>query len=276
MKLTFVGAGRVGSAAAFSVLHAVDAVKDIVMLDMLPILAEGEAEDLTHAAYAMGRKVKVTGTSDYAATEGSAIYVVTAGFARRPGQSRDDPAKANYSIVRSVGESIAKHSKSAIVITATNPADVMNYVMFKATGFPRERIIGMGGVLDTARLHALGHNGLVVGAHGETMTPTEKIPAEELRRLLDAAPSVIAKKGGTVFGPAVALDRMVYAIANDTKEILPCSCVLDGEFGLHGVSIGVPAVLGRKGVEKISGTPMPEGFAASAEAVKAQIAALGL
>lgn len=273
MKITFIGAGRVGSATAFSVIHAVDAVDKIVMLDLLADLAKGEAEDLTHAAHAMERgHVKITGTNDYKETKASDIYVVTAGLARKPGQTREDLAKINYKIINAIGKNI----KKGVIITATNPLDSMNYAMWKATGLPRQKIIGMGGILDTARLHSLGYDGFIIGTHGLGMVPTEKVPAKAMKALNNIAPEIIKRKGGTIYGPAISLSRMIYAIINDTNEVLPCSCILDGEYGLEGLSIGVPANLGRPGIQDIIEIDPPSAFNKSAEAIKSQITALGL
>lgn len=277
MKVSFIGAGRIGSSTAFSVLHAIDSVKDMVILDIMGDLAEGEALDLKHAAYAMERgDVKIKGTTDYKDTKDSDIYVVSAGVARKPGQTREELAAINYKIVKSIGEEIKKYGKDSIVITATNPMDAMNYAMWKTTGFDRKKLIGMGGILDTARLHSLGYDGFVVGAHGENMVTTENLGADVVKKVVAVAPEVIKKKGATFYAPAVALNRMIYAILNDTNEILPCSCVLDGEYGLSGLSIGVPAKLGRKGVAEITELELGEPFNKAADSIKAQIAALGL
>ncbi len=270
MRIAFVGAGRVGSAAAFSVLHAVDTVKEIALLDIDGSRAKGEAEDLTHAAFAMERgNVKITAPKRYPK---AGIFIVTAGLPRKPGQTREELAKTNFPTI----QSIARRIKKGIVITATNPMDAMNYAMWKTTGLPRKRIIGMGGILDTARLHSLGYDGFVLGAHGGGMAPTEPLPPSAFKRLLASAPSVIKKKGGTVYAPAVSITRMVYAIANNTNELLPCSAVLNGEYGLHGLSIGVPVKLGRKGITEITEMPVPPEFHSAARSIKAQIRALKL
>ena len=269
MKVTFIGAGRVGATAAFSAIHAVDSLKEITLVDINHTLAKGEAEDLTHAAYAMERPMKITASSRYPKAD---IYVVTAGLARKHNQTREELAKTNYSIIHSIGKNI----HSGIVITATNPVDAMNYAMWKTTKLQRKKIIGMGGILDTARLHSLGYDGFVLGAHGDGMAPTEKLPPTARKALLASAPSVIKKKGGTIYAPAVSITRMIYAIANDTKETLPCSAVLNGEYALRGLSIGVPVQLGRKGIEGISELPLPPQFNRAAESIKAQIKAIGL
>ncbi|MCK4327453.1 MAG: malate dehydrogenase [Candidatus Diapherotrites archaeon] len=276
MKISFIGAGRVGSSAAFSVLHSVDAAKEIVLVDVEGGLAEGEAQDLTHAAFAMERgDVKITGSEGYSAAKGSDVCVVTAGIARQEGQSRDELLKTNAGIIRSVAAELKKAAPNAIVITVTNQVDAINYLMWRETGFPREHVVGMSGVLDTARLHSLGFDGFVVGAHGDLMVPTEEVPPDKLEELRATGASVIAKKGATFYGPAVSINRMVYAVANDTQEILPCSCVLDGEYGLTGLSIGVPASIRKGGAVPVE-MDMPPEFSEAAEHIKKQIASLGL
>lgn len=277
MKISFIGSGRVGSATAFSVIHAVDALDEIVLVDKISDLAKGEAMDLTHAAFAMERgHIGIRGTDKYADTKDTDIFVVTAGLPRKPGQTREELAKANYKIVSSVGKKLKKYSPDAVVITATNPVDAMNYAMWKTTGFARGKIIGMGGVLDSARLHSLGFNGFVVGAHGQDMVSTEDVPATGMEKLVKSAPSVIAKKGGTVFGPALALSRMIYAVVNHTNEVLPCSCVLDGEYRLNNLSIGVPARVGKGGVTEVIEMDLSDDFFKAAESIKEQIGALKL
>ncbi|MFC2175328.1 malate dehydrogenase, partial [archaeon] len=190
-----------------------------------------------------------------------------------PNQTRDDLLKTNAGIITSVAAELKKVAPNAIVITVTNQVDAINYLMWKKTGFPRERVAGMSGVLDTARLHALGFDGFVLGAHGDLMVPTEPIPPNSLKELRAAGASVIEKKGATFYGPAVSINRMVYAIANDTQEVLPCSCVLDGEYGLSGLSIGVPASLGADGIIPVE-MDLPSEFAEAAEHIKKQIASL--
>ncbi len=277
MKISFIGAGRVGSAAVFSVIHAIDSIDEIVMVDIKEDIAKGEALDLTHAAYAMERsELKIIGTSDYSKTKNSDVFVVTAGLARKPGQTREELAKTNYKIIKSIAENIKENVKEAIIITATNPMDAMNYTMWKETGFPREKIIGMGGVLDTARMHSIGIDGFVVGSHGIEMVPTEEVTPQQLEDIRGISLSVIKKKGGTVYGPAVALNRMVYAIANDTNEVLPCSCILEGEYETKEVSIGVPARIGKMGIEEIMEIEALEGFSKSVESIKQQIKAINL
>lgn len=271
----FVGAGRVGAQAALEV--ASQGIDDIALVDIIPGLAEGEALDISHKLSETGVDVSVTGSSDYSSLRGSGIVVITAGLARKPGMTRMDLLGKNAVIIGSVAKEVARHAPDSTIITVTNPMDVMNYVVQKATGFRKNRVVGMGGVLDLSRFkHVLSLRlgvsrssitALVIGEHGENMLPLARytsIGGVPLTTLLDdnqveeaiqstrqVAIDVISKKGATVDAPGNAIARMVRAIAWDRKEVMPASTFLDGEYGTSGLSIGVPVMLGAAGVERI-------------------------
>lgn len=270
-----IGAGRVGSQAALEL--ASQGIDDISLVDVVEGLAEGEALDISHKLAEIGVDSKVRGSNDFSIINGSDVVVVTAGLARKPGMTRMDLLQKNSSIIASVSKEIAKYAPGSIVIVVTNPMDVMTYVTLKETGFERERVIGMGGLLDLSRFkYVLSNmlnvsrssiNSIVIGEHGENMVPLAshtwigsvplskllsedqiKSAIEETRRV---AAEVIAKKGATVYAPASAISRMVKAIRMDKKEILPASTLLEGEYDLNDLCIGVPLRLGCDGVEQI-------------------------
>ncbi len=266
MKLGFVGAGRVGSTAAFTCLLHMD-VDEIALVDIAEDLAVGEAMDLSHAAAAVDKYPKIVGGSDYSLLKDSDVIVVTAGMARKPGMSRLDLATKNAGIIKDVAKKIMESSPESKIIVVTNPMDVMTYVMWKETGKPRNEVFGMGNMLDSARLkerlHSFGARNIrkawIIGEHGDSMfipwsladfdgeIPKDKI-LEEVRFV---AAEVIKRKGATVYGPAVSIYRMVNAVVNDTKEEIPTSVILQGEYGISDVAVGVPAILGKNGVEKV-------------------------
>jgi malate dehydrogenase len=271
----FLGAGRVGAQAALEVASA--GVDDVVLVDIVPGLAEGEALDISHKLSEVGVDVSVTGSTDFSSIRGADQVVITAGLARKPGMTRMDLLGKNAAIVSSVAKELAKHAPGAVAITVTNPMDVMNFVVRRATGFPSERVVGMGGILDLSRFkHVLALklgvsrasiSALVIGEHGESMLPLPRytsIGGVPLLSILSAAEAeetiastrqvaadVISKKGATTDAPGNAIARMVKAIAWDRKEVVPASTFLNGEYGASGVSIGVPLMLGRAGVERI-------------------------
>ncbi len=262
-KVGFVGAGRIGSTSAFTCLLNMDV--DISLVDIAKDLAEGEAEDLAHSASALGKNVDVVGGDDYSLLEGSDVIVVSAGMARKPGMTRLDLAEKNAGIIRGIAEKIAECCCGAKVIVVTNPMDLMNYVMWKKLnelcGKSRFEVIGMGGLLDTSRFKLIAkrmgiegwEKAMILGEHGDSMfaakTFVEGDLQEALKKTREIAAEVIKKKGATIFGPAVCIYRMVRAILEDTKEVIPASIVLDGEYGIKDVSIGVPVVLSKKGAE---------------------------
>ena len=252
MKIGFIGAGRVGSVSAYTVIHHLN-VDEIVLVDINERLAEGEALDLLHASYALKKPIKVVGGSDYSLLDGSDLIVVSAGVARKPGMTRLDLLHRNAEIMREISKKLKNYVENSLILVVTNPVDLMTYLIWKETGISRKKIFGMGGLLDTARLWSLmGRVGesFVMGEHGETMfiVKGDKKFQEGVRK---AGMEVISRKGATIYGPATCVYRMIRAVVEDLKEILPASVVLQGEYGLRELAIGVPIILGRGGVEKI-------------------------
>jgi malate dehydrogenase len=270
-----VGAGKVGAMAALDI--ASQNLDDIALVDIVPGLAEGEALDISHRISEIGIDVEVNGSTDYATLRGCEVVVVTAGLARKPGMTRMDLLGKNAGIIASVAREVAKNAPDSIMLVVTNPMDAMTYVALKASGFPKRRVLGMGGVLDLSRFKYIlasrlgvsrsSIDTIVIGEHGESMVPvashtyvggvplTSLMKDEEIVQAIEdtrkSAADVIAKKGATIFAPGNAIARMVRAILWDRKEIVPCSTLLEGEYGLNGICIGVPAVLGSGGVERV-------------------------
>ncbi|HEX3926867.1 MAG TPA: malate dehydrogenase [Gemmatimonadales bacterium] len=276
--IAVVGAGNVGATAAQRVAEK-NLARRVVMIDVAEGIPQGKALDQWQSGPVEGFDARVLGANDYNLAEGCELFIVTAGIARKPGMSRDDLVKTNAGIVRSVGEQIKRVAPKAIVIVVSNPLDVMCYVMRQSTGFPRERVIGMAGVLDTARYRmflseALGVSvqdiqAMVLGGHGDTMVPliscttvsgipvTQLIAADKLAAIVDRARNggaeIVAhlKTGSAYYAPSAAAVQMAEAIVLDQKRILPCSAWLQGEFALRDVYCGVPCLLGRNGLERI-------------------------
>jgi len=270
-----VGAGKVGAQAALEV--ASSGIDDVALVDIIPGLAEGEALDISHRLSDAGVDVSVTGSTDYSILNGASLVVVTAGLARKPGMTRMDLLSKNSGIIASVVREVAKHAPDSVILMVTNPMDVMTYVALKVSGFPKSRVVGQGGVLDNSRFKyvlskKLGVSrssitSLVMGEHGENMIPVAShtyvsgvplsglLSEEEVQTAIDdtrkVAAEVISKKGATIFAPGKSVARMVHAIANDTKEVLAASAYLEGEYGLSGICIGVPVMLGKGGVERV-------------------------
>jgi malate dehydrogenase len=277
-KITVVGAGNVGATTAQG-LCRLELARDIVMVDVMEGVPVGKGLDQWESAPIEGFDTRVRGTNEYEDTADSDIVVVTAGIARKPGMSREDLLNTNASIVRSVSENITRFSPDSIVIMVSNPLDVMAHVCMQTTGFPRERVIGMAGVLDTARYRSFialeldisveDIQALVLGGHGDTMVPlasyttvsgiplTQLLPRERIAALVDRARTGgaeivgLLKTGSAYYAPAAAVVQMVEAIVRDKKRILPCSAWLQGEFGMEGLFLGVPCKLGRNGLEKV-------------------------
>jgi len=276
-KVTVVGAGNVGATCAQRIAEA--GLADVVVIDIVEGLPQGKALDLAESAPVVGHDARVTGTNDYSDTAGSDVIVVTSGLARQPGMSRDDLLAKNAGIVRSVVEQAAPLSPDAVLIVVTNPLDAMCHVAFKASGFPRERVLGMAGVLDSARFRSfiaeeLGvsvedTHAFVLGGHGDTMVPlsrystvagvpiTELLPTERVRALEDRTANGgaevvgLLKTGSAFYAPAASVFDMVESILHDRKRVLPCAVLLQGEFKTNGLFVGVPVVLGAGGVERI-------------------------
>ncbi|HEX3525472.1 MAG TPA: malate dehydrogenase [Thermoanaerobaculia bacterium] len=276
-KVTVVGAGNVGATTAQRIAEA--ELADVVMVDVLADLATGKALDMMEAAPVLGFNAKIEGGGDYAPTAGSDVCVVTSGLARKPGMSRDDLLAKNTDIIREVTTQLVKYSPDTIIIMVTNPLDAMCEVARRVSGFPRERIIGMAGVLDAARMRWFIADALkisvqdidafVLGGHGDTMVPlpryatvngiplpqllaADKIEAINARTRSGGAEIVnYYKQGSAYYAPSAAVLDMVAAILHDKKKILPCAVFLNGEYGLKDLFVGVPALLGRKGMEKV-------------------------
>jgi len=279
MKVTVVGAGAVGASCA-EYIAIKNFASEVVLLDIKEGFAEGKAMDLMQTASLNGFDTKITGTTgDYSKTAGSDIAVITSGIPRKPGMTREELIGINAGIVKDVSSNIVKHSPNVILIVVSNPMDTMTYLAHKATGLPTHRIIGMGGALDSARFkyrlaEALGApasdvDGMVIGGHSDTgMVPLTRlatrnsVPASEflskerLEQVLEdtkVGGATLTKLLGTSawYAPGAAVSSIVQAIACDQKKIFPCSVMLDGEYGLSDICIGVPVVLGRNGIEKI-------------------------
>jgi malate dehydrogenase len=271
----FLGAGRVGAQAALEVASA--GIDDVTLVDIAPGLAEGEAMDISQKIAETGVDVDVRGSTDFSSLRGSSVVVITAGLARKPGMTRMDLLEKNAGIVAAIAKEVAKHAPGAVALTVTNPMDVMNYVVLRKTGFPKGRVVGMGGILDVSRFKStisamldVSHSSvtsIVIGEHGESMVPLPRLTSiggVPLSNLMDetqvalaiettrrVAIDVITKKGATVDAPANGVVRMVKAIAWDRREVIPASAYLEGEYGLKGLCIGVPLVLGANGVQRI-------------------------
>ena len=278
-KIAVIGSGFTGATAAF--LAAQKELGDVVLVD-IPAAekpAQGKALDMWETAPIQGFDAYVTGTADYANIAGAAVVLVTAGIARKPGMTRDDLVQTNQKVMTDVAKQIKAHAPEAIIIVLTNPVDAMTYTMFKETGFPKNRVIGQSGVLDTARFRAFvaeelqvsvkDVSGFVLGGHGDTMVPLTRysfaggIPLETLlsKERLEAIVDRTRKGGGEIvsllgngsayYAPAAAMVEMAEAILKDQKRILPSIAYLEGEYGLHDLYLGVPTLLGAKGIEKI-------------------------
>jgi len=276
-KITIVGAGNVGATCAH--WAASKELGDIVLIDILEGIPQGKALDLMEAAPVEGYDCKITGTNDYEDTAGSDVVVITAGVARKPGMSRDDLVNTNTKVVKSVTEEIVKYSPDAYIILVTNPLDVMAYVAYKTSGFPANRVMGMSGVLDSARFRTfvaleLGISfedvtTLVLGGHGDDMVPLVRytyaggIPIEKLMpaETIDALVERTRKGGGEIvsylksgsafYAPGASVVQMIEAILKDKKRILPAAAFLQGEYGEEGIFLGVPVIIGGSGVEKV-------------------------
>jgi malate dehydrogenase len=303
-QVTVIGAGNVGASVAQRVAEG--RLADVVLIDIVEGLPQGKALDLAQAAPVVGHDMKVSGTNDYADTAGSDIIVVTSGLARQPGMSRDDLLAKNAGIVRSVVQQAAAHSPGAILIIVTNPLDAMCHVALEASGFAPERVIGMAGVLDSARFrtfiaHELGvsvssTHAFVLGGHGDTMVPlprystaggvpiTELLDGARIDALVDrtrkggAEIVALLKTGSAYYAPAASVAQMIDSIINDRNEILPCAAYLQGQYGVDGLFVGVPVKLGRGGITKVIeielGKDERAAFDHSADAVRELVEAM--
>ena len=274
--ITIVGSGKVGGdAALFTALKRLD--EQILLLDIAEGLPQGEAMDIGHALSELGIDTEVRGSNDFADMRGSDVVVVVAGSGRKPGMTRMDLLKNNSGVVGKVAEQVGRHAPDAVMIPVTNPLDPMTHAACKASGFERSRVLGMGGMLDLSRFvqfihEATGHSrgsirAMVIGEHGEHMVPLPRfssvsgvplpslLPPEKIDALVrdtkQVAARVIERKGATVHAPGNAISSMIAAVRRDSGALMPVSTRLDGEYGHSGVTVGVPAVVGKGGVKKI-------------------------
>ena len=305
-KITIIGAGNVGATAAHWAV--VRGLGDVVLLDVVEGVPQGKALDLWQSGPVEGFSWGVKGSNDYADSAGSDIVIITAGLARKPGMSRDDLLAKNVAIVKSCTEEAVKHSPDCVLIVVTNPIDAMVHTSFKISGFPRNRVIGMAGVLDSARYRtfladAIGVapadvNAMVMGIHGDNMLPLARlanvagVPVSELlsedkineiiKRTQMGGIEIVnhLKTGSAFYSPGLSSIEMAEAIVKDSKRVLPCAAYLDGEFGISGCFLGVPVVLGEKGVERIIEFELTaeekDSLNESVAAVQNQMAATGL
>ena len=276
-KVTVVGAGNVGANCALRI--ADQELADVVLVDVVEGIPQGKGLDLLESGPVQGYDVTVTGSNDYAPTENSDLAIVTAGFPRKPGMSRDDLLMANFDIVRAATEQVVKHSPNCILIIVTNPLDAMCQAAYWVSKFPRQRVVGMAGVLDSARFRTFiaqelqvsveNVTAVVMGGHGDTMVPvvrlssvagiplTELIEPAKLDAIVDRTRNGGAeivkylKSGSAYYAPSAAAVEMAASILKDKKKVLPCAAYLEGEYGIHGLFVGVPVKLGAAGIEKI-------------------------
>ena len=305
-KITIVGAGNVGATTAQRLAERGWA--DIVLVDIVEGLAEGKALDMQEANPILGVDTRIVGSTTYEPTAGSDIAIITSGVARKPGMSRDDLLLTNQKIVQSVVEQVVRHSPQAILVVLTNPLDPMTQLALKVSGFRKSRVVGQAGILDTARYRAFiameldvsprDVQAYVLGGHGDLMVPlprltmvggrplVELLPADRIEAIVERTRKGgeeivrLLKTGSAYYAPSAALAEMVDAIALDQKRVLPCSTLLEGEYGIDGLCVGVPVKLGAGGVEEIVELKLDDGELAalhrSAEAVRASMAVMSL
>jgi malate dehydrogenase len=300
--IAIIGAGKVGSAAAFDILRY--KISDVVLIDANESQAKGEALDMMQAAPAIEFDGKIRGTSDYAEMQGSELVIVTAGLGRRPDMTRIDLMNINAQIIRSIVKEVVKYASDCKLMIVTNPVDIMTYVAFKESGFPRSRLFGMGNILDTIRFRTYIANelgvsredtsALVIGEHGDSMVPlveyaslsgipiTNFLTKEQIEKIVHltvtSGSDVIKLKGSTIYAPGAVIAITADAILTGRNRVMSVSTCIDGEYGFSDVSIGVPVVLGKSGVEKIIELELSdqtrERFGKSVAVVKEAIAAL--
>ncbi|MFW5951401.1 MAG: malate dehydrogenase [Gemmatimonadota bacterium] len=305
-KITVVGAGHVGATAAQGIARR-HLAREVVMVDIAEGIPQGKGLDMYESAPIEGWDTRVTGSNGYDETAGSEIVVITAGLARKPGMSRDDLLQKNAEIVREVSQNVKETSPEAIIIMVSNPLDIMSYVAKETTGFPKERVVGMAGVLDTARFRTFlamemdvsveDIQALVLGGHGDSMVPvasmttvsgipvTHFIKPDRLEEIIDrtrkGGGEIVGylKTGSAYYAPGAASAQMAEAIVLDKKRILPCAAWLEGEYGLDGLFLGVPCKLGRSGLEEIIEVELTDdertALHTSADAVRETMSKLG-
>jgi malate dehydrogenase len=276
-KITVVGGGNVGASCAVNLAYK--ELGDVVLVDVVEGVPQGKALDMLQMGPVEGYDVRIAGANDYAPTANSDVGVITAGLARKPGMSRDDLLLANHEVVKGVTEQIVKYSPNCIIVLVTNPLDAMCWTAFKTSKFPKSRVIGMAGVLDSARFRTFiaeelnvsveNVTAVVMGGHGDTMVPvvrlsgvsgiplTELIAPERLAAIVDRTRNGGAeivkylKTGSAYYAPSASAVEMVESILKDKKKVLPCAAYLEGEYGINGLFVGVPVKLGAKGIEQI-------------------------
>jgi malate dehydrogenase len=273
--ISIIGAGRIGTSVALDLIKR--NIDDLLFMDIIEGLPQGEALDLGHMASSYGIDIQLKGTNDYKEITGSDIIIVTAGLPRKPGMTRLDLLQKNSQIISNISRKISKYAPDSIILMVTNPLDLMTYLALNITGFNSNRVIGMGGLLDSARFRYFiakrlnisrsSINALVIGEHGENMLPLPKytkikekslidiMSSEELEKVINetrkTAANIISLKGGTVFAPGSSVGHMVEAIVKDHQDIIPMSVYLNGEYGVKNLCVGVPAILGKEGIKEI-------------------------
>ncbi len=305
-KVTVVGAGHVGATTGLAIVNK--GLADVVLTDIVEGMPQGKALDMMEATPLIGNDARITGTQNYVDTQDSDIVVITAGLARKPGMSRDDLLFKNAEIIGGVVDEIVKYSPDSIIIMVTNPLDIMAYLAYKKSGFPRERVLGMAGVLDSARFRTFiamelgvsvdNTHAFVLGGHGDSMVPlprystvagvpiTELMSEEQINRIVqrtrDGGAEIVnlLGTGSAYFAPAAAATQMVEAILQDKKKILPCAAYLEGEYGVSDAYVGVPVQLGAGGMESVFEIELTDeertAFEDSVAEVKESIAKLDL
>ena len=305
-KVTVVGSGNVGATLAQRIIER--ELADVVMVDVIEGVPEGKALDLLEAAPVLRHDCRISGAYDYAPTAGSDLVAITAGLPRKPGMSRDDLLLKNYEIVRGVVEQAVKYSPNAILLVVTNPLDAMVYTALKVSGFPRQKVLGMAGVLDSARMRAFiaqelgvsvdNTHAFVLGGHGDDMVPlprfstvagvpiTHLLKKDQIERIVDRTRNggaeivTLLKTGSAYYAPSAAVVEMVDAILHDKHKILPCAVYLEGEYGVQGCVAGVPVRLGAGGLEEVFQIPLERdeaaGFERSVASVRELISKLPL
>lgn len=307
MKITVIGAGNVGATAAQRIAEK-ELANEVVLIDVVEGLPQGKGLDMYESAPVEGFDTKVIGTNNYKDTANSDIILITAGIPRKPGMSRDDLLNTNAGILKSVTEQAVAHSPKSIIIVVSNPLDVMTYVAMKVSGFDRSRVIGMAGVLDTARFRSFiamelnvsveDITAFVLGGHGDSMVPlprytsvagiplTDLLPQDKIDALVNRARNGgieivnYLKTGSAFYAPSAAAVQMIESIVKDKKRILPCAVYLQGEYGIRDTVVGVPAKLGKNGLEQIIEIKLTDSEAAelkkSADDVKVNMSKLSL
>lgn len=307
MKITVVGGGNVGATAAQRIAEK-ELANEVVLVDIIAGVPQGKSLDMYQSAPVEGFDARMIGSQGYDETADSDIVLITAGLARKPGMSRDDLLVKNAEIIKSITEEVVRRSPKCIIVMVTNPLDVMTYVAYKVSGFPRERVIGMAGVLDSARFRAFiameldvsveDVQAMVLGGHGDSMVPLpsyttvsgiplpQLMDAESIKRLVDRTANGGAEivkllgTGSAYYAPSSSAVQMIESIVKDKKRVLPCSVWLQGEYGLRDVFVGVPIKIGRHGMEQILNVKLSSDEQAalnkSAQDVKDNIAKLKL